>query len=362
MRISLCLLVLLPPSCPSFPSCLVLRCLVLSLRTPMSPLLPRRSPSWPVLPGSAPFPARAPLLAAFPVKTALLGTAPLVLLPVVAVLPLRLLPLPAAGQSPGPPPSRSHARLFCPVPSCPDSGPPSHGWATFGSMRPHVDAHLAGQLAGDFPMDWLRRRGFGTCEVCQRVLSLRFNGRCPSCFRAFTSHRDGAFGSSRPLAEGAPGVWEVFSGDRRVHTSVPKGARDSWSRCLISALADVITHRDVKSWTDLLTLPVLLLPAPSRGGGRHVLRHESEVGRRCLDWLSGIRADLWAPPSSRQGKDRASPRLQRKMMESFLLPRWPGVHPYPRSCSSSCLRGVVARPSGSAHGCLSLPASPRASR
>ena len=67
-----------------------------------------------------------------------------------------------AGQSSDPPLSRSHARLFCPAPSCSDSGPPSHGWASFGSMRPHVDAHLAGQLAGDFPMDWLRGRGFGT--------------------------------------------------------------------------------------------------------------------------------------------------------------------------------------------------------
>ena len=102
-------------------------------------------------------------------------------------------------------------------------------------------------------------------------------------------------------------MWEVFSGDRRVRTSVPKGARDAWSRCPISALADVITHRDIKSWTDLLTLLALVLPAPSRGGRRNVLRYESEVRRRCLDWLSGIRADLWAPPSSRHGKSRAPP-------------------------------------------------------
>ena len=212
-----------------------------------------------------------------------------------------------SGQSHGSPPPHSRSRLFCPVPSCSDSCPPSHGWATFGSMRPHIDAHLAGQLAGDISMDWLRGHGFGTCEVCQRVLSLRFNGRCPSCFRAFSSCHDGASGSSRPLAEGAPGVWEVFTSDRRVRTSVPKGARDAWSRCLISALADVVAHRDVKSWTDLLTLPALVLPAPSRGGRRHVLRHESAVRRRCLDWLSGIRADLWAPSSAHKGKGRSPP-------------------------------------------------------
>ena len=34
-------------------------------------------------------------------------------------------------------PSRSRARLFCPVPSCPGHSLPSHGWATFSSMRPH---------------------------------------------------------------------------------------------------------------------------------------------------------------------------------------------------------------------------------
>ena len=43
-----------------------------------------------------------------------------------------------------------------------------------------------------------------------------------------------------------------------------------------------------------MTLPSLVLPAPSRGGRRHVLRHEGEVRRQCLDWLSGLR-DLWAP-------------------------------------------------------------------
>ena len=197
-----------------------------------------------------------------------------------------------SGQSSCPPPSRTRARLFCAVPSCPDHARPSHGWASFGSMRSRIDAHLAGQLLGDIPMDWLRGLGFSTCEVCQRVLSLRFNGRCPSCFRPFSSQHGGGSDTTRPLAEGAPGVWDVFTSDRRVRSSVPKGAKDAWSRCLIAALADVVAHRDVKSWTDLLTLPALVLSAPSRGGRKHVLRQEGETRRRCLDWLSGIRADL----------------------------------------------------------------------
>ena len=111
--------------------------------------------------------------------------------------------------------------------------------------------------------------------------------------------------SSRPLADGAPSVWDVFVSDKRVRSSVPKGARDAWSRCLISSLADIVAHRDVKAWTDFLTLPSLVLPAPSRGGRGHVLRHEGEVRRRCLDWLSGLGADLWAPAAARRVQQRA---------------------------------------------------------
>ena len=87
--------------------------------------------------------------------------------------------------------------------------------------------------------------------------------------------------------------------------SVLKGARDAWSRCLITALADVVAHRDLKSWTDLLALPALVLPTPSRGGRKHVLRHEDEVQRRCLDWLSGIRAEgkHRGPPVEVDGSD-----------------------------------------------------------
>ena len=107
-----------------------------------------------------------------------------------------------------------------------------------------------------------------------------------------------------PWRRGLPECGRFFTSDRRVRTSVPRGTRDAWSRCLITALADVVAHRDLKSWTDLLTLPALVLPASLRGGRRHVLRHEGEVRRRCLDWLSGI-PDLWTPSHVRAGKHRA---------------------------------------------------------
>ena len=78
------------------------------------------------------------------------------------------------------------ARLFCPVPSCSDHSHPSHGWTSFQTVRPHVDAHLSGQLMGGIAPAWLRGLGFRICEVCQRVLSPRFSGRCPSCLHAMT--------------------------------------------------------------------------------------------------------------------------------------------------------------------------------
>ena len=83
--------------------------------------------------------------------------------------------------------------------------------------------------------------------------------------------------------------------------TVPSGARDVWSRRLIMALAD-----------DLLTLPALVLTAPSRNGKRHALRHENKTRRRCMDWISGIRADLWSPGSGKPGcPTLSSPALLR---------------------------------------------------
>ena len=55
---------------------------------------------------------------------------------------------------------------------------------------------------------------------------------------------------------------------------------------------------------DLLTLPALVLTAPSRGGRRHTLRLDNDTRRRCLDWVSGIRAELWTPPHGQRGKPR----------------------------------------------------------
>ena len=159
------------------------------------------------------------------------------------------------------------------------------------------------------------------------VLSLRFktppsvqSGLSPPLYSA---QHGGDSGATQPLAEGAPGVWDVFTSDRRVRSSVPKGAKDAWSRCLIAALADVVAHRDVKSWTDLLTLPALVLPAPSRGGWRHVLRQEGEPA--AVVWTGSVASGLIFGTLLRFVRLRAATRLPRMMMEaSFPLRSLPG--------------------------------------
>ena len=54
-----------------------------------------------------------------------------------------------------------------------------------------------------------------------------------------------------------------------LRSSVPFGARDLWSTYLNAALAAVIAHRDSRAWSDLLLLPSLVIPSPSRGGTRN---------------------------------------------------------------------------------------------
>ena len=73
------------------------------------------------------------------------------------------------------------------------------------------------------------------------------------------------------------------------------GARDLWSRCLNSALAGVIAHRDSRAWLEFLILPSLVLPSPSRGGTSRTRRSINETRRRCQDWLNGVRLELWDP-------------------------------------------------------------------
>ena len=60
------------------------------------------------------------------------------------------------------------------------------------------------------------------------------------------------------------------------------------------AFFSVESRLQVCAWTDFLTLPSL---ASSRGGRKRAHRQENDTKRRCQDWISGLRAELWAPPS-----------------------------------------------------------------
>ena len=207
-------------------------------------------------------------------------------------------PVPVGSTQP-PVPKRRVAvpgRWYCPVSSCPDHCPvSSRGWASFSAMKGHCDRHLGGFLEGDLPLDWLQEVGYGVCEVCNRILSLKFRGRCPSCWPAFISSQPRPT-SGRPLPDDMPPLDLVLSTRIRLRTSVPRGARDVWGTCLNTALAGVVAHRDSRAWIDLLVLPSLVLPSPSRGGSSRTRRSTNETRRRCQDWLNGVRLELWDPP------------------------------------------------------------------
>ena len=187
-------------------------------------------------------------------------------------------------------------RWYCPVASCPDHCPvSSRGWASFSAMKGHCDRHLGGFLEGDLPLDWLQEVGYGVCEVCNRILSLKYRGRCPSCWPAFVSSQPRPT-SGRPLPDDMPPLDLVLTTRIQLRISVPQGARDAWCTCLNTALAGVIAHRDSRAWSDLLMLPSLVLPSPSRGGSSRTRRSTNETRRRCQDWLNGVRLELWDPP------------------------------------------------------------------
>ena len=136
------------------------------------------------------------------------------------------------------------------------------------------------------------------CEVCNRILSLKYRGRCPSCWPAFVISQPRPT-SGRPLPDDMPPLGLVLSTRIQLRSSVPLGARDAWGTCLNTALAGVIAHRDSRAWCDLLMLPSLVLPSPSRGGSSRTRRSTNETRRRCQDWLNGVRLELWDPPRQR---------------------------------------------------------------
>ena len=63
---------------------------------------------------------------------------------------------------------------------------------------------------------------------------------------------------------------------------------------LVMSLGGIVAHRDLRAWTNFLTLPSLVLAAQSWSGRKHAHRQENDTKRRCKDWISGFQAELWA--------------------------------------------------------------------
>ena len=163
-----------------------------------------------------------------------------------------------------------------------------------------------GELSGQVPLDWLQQQGYGVCTVCNRVLSSHFSGLHPRCYLAFTAAVAPAPPTvGRPLIDGDPSLFDISTSQGKLRTSIPAGARDFRSKCLIHALTSVVQHRDERSWVDLLTMPALTLGGPVRGG-RH---HASPPSHHCVTWLDGLRGELREPsnqPASKRQQDLGS--------------------------------------------------------
>ena len=168
-------------------------------------------------------------------------------------------------------------RCYCPVPGCPaGDAMRAAGWQNVSSMRPHLEEHAGGRLAGDIPADFLEQNALGQCTVCSKLLSRRFGQTCPRCrpsLRA-ASRRQTA---GRPLPTGCPDLEQVFGDRVSVKTHVPKGARHLWSQCLLTALAAVVRYNDERAWTELFALPKMTLRGNSRGGQKYRKRAEIET-------------------------------------------------------------------------------------
>ena len=75
-------------------------------------------------------------------------------------------------------------RVYCPVDRCRAGDRVLHpGWQTMAGLRPHVDAHLLGQLPGRPSQEWMRSINSTACGECGKLVSLRCaNGMHRKCF------------------------------------------------------------------------------------------------------------------------------------------------------------------------------------
>lgn len=154
-------------------------------------------------------------------------------------------------------------RVYCPVPGCPCSDPlRARGWRSVFSMQSHIDAHLAGTLAGHVPTTWMQQQQRQRCGVCGLSVSTRY-GIHPTCrpeARASAAGRAEAHGANDRL----PSLLAIQGGATPTLRRVPAAARHSWGKALTRALSAVQHNNTEAAWQELLMLPQTVLDALPR--------------------------------------------------------------------------------------------------
>ena len=147
-------------------------------------------------------------------------------------------------------------------------------------------------MEGAPPLEWLRSVGYGVYEVCNRILSSRFRGRCPSCWPAYIASMPRPV-AGRPLSEDMPLLDEVLSARVRL----------LWGSCLNAALSGIVAHRDSRAWMDFPLLPSLVLLLPASGGSSRTTLHQRDKAAvpGLVEWVPSS-----GTPSLRSSSSRAS--------------------------------------------------------
>lgn len=211
-------------------------------------------------------------------------------------------------------------RLFCPVPGCPCADATrARGWTSAATLRKHVDAHLAGSLAGRVPADWLQHRDLQRCLVCGLSVATGF-GVHPTCRP--TARATAGSGMARPRphssADGPlPSLTEIQCSNTPTLRRVPAGAKYAWAQAVTRACAAVADYNDEQAWVHLLMLPQAVLCSPPRGGRKHQRAAAAFTLERLQRWNDGERASLWA---SRPQPPRSSARqLTDEQRQAFAI-------------------------------------------
>ena len=178
-------------------------------------------------------------------------------------------------------------RVFCPVGTCPCSDRArASGWADLSTMHAHIDAHLAGTLAGDVPADWMRAHHRQRCPVCGLSVSTRY-GTHPSCRPLARAGAPAGNDHRRDAGATLPSFSDIQAGQATTLRHIPAAARHLWTQVLTRVLASAAHHNDVKAWKELLMLPQSVLCAPPRGGRKHKRATAAFTVDRLHRWQEG---------------------------------------------------------------------------